>query len=74
MTTLAAKQDENLERNSEKLAKAVVTSSQHDTSKTKINIDEYSALLEKYTAACVVRNSAETVALKEKEELEKRVR
>ena len=56
------------------MARAVVTSSQHDTSKTKMYIDELRTLLKKYTAACVVRNSAETLALKAKEEVEKRER
>ena len=67
MSTLAAKQDETLERNSEEIARAVVTSSQHDPSKTLMYIEEYSALLDKYTAACVVRSLAKTMAVKAKE-------
>ena len=73
MSTLAAKQDETLERNSEEIARAVVTSSQHDPSKILMYIEEYSALLDKYTAACVVRSSAETMAVKAKEEVEEQV-
>ena len=73
MSSLAAKQDETLERNREEIERAVVTSGHHDPSKTLMYIEEYSALLEKYTAACVVRNSAKVMAVKVNEGLEKRV-
>ena len=73
MTTVIQKQDESMSQTNEERAGLVVHSSKHDETKTSLYIEEYAALLDKYTAACVVRSSAETMAVKAKEEVEEQV-
>ena len=74
LRTVVQTQDKSISQTNEEKARAIVRSTEHDQSKTSLYIEEYAALLEKYTTACVIRSAAETMAIKAKECAEEQVK
>ena len=74
LRTVVQTQEESMSQTNEEKSRSLVHSTKHDQSKTSLYIEEYAALLEKYTTACVIKSAAEKMAIKAKECAEEQVK